>query len=206
MVAIDHVILLVGDLGEAADWMWHHHGLASVDGGRHPGHGTGNRIVPLGDTYIELMAVVDPVEASESSMGSWAAANTTDRPTPAALCLRTDDADAEGARLGLDPLAMSRARPDGSTLSWRLVGVDEAFGEDRLPFFIEWHGTPEDHPARATAEHRAEPTGVLRVHLGGEPDLVAGRLGAHDLPITIVDGPPGITRVVVETRTGEIVL
>jgi hypothetical protein len=206
MFAIDHVIVLVSDLGEAATWMRDDHGLGSVEGGRHPGHGTGNRIVPLGDAYIELMAVVDPVEASGSRVGRWATSNTEDRPSPAALCLRTDDADAVAARLGLEPMPMSRTRPDGSTLSWRLVGVDDAFGDDRLPFFIEWHVPPQDHPGRAAAEHRAEPTGVLRVDLGGDRDLVAGRLGDHDLPITLVDGPPGISRVIVETGTGDIVL
>ena len=40
-------------------------------GGRHPGHGTANRIVPLGSSYIELMAVVDRVEADSSPLGSW---------------------------------------------------------------------------------------------------------------------------------------
>jgi hypothetical protein len=206
VLAIDHVIVLVRDLDEAADWMWDDHGLASIEGGRHRGHGTGNRIVPLGDAYIELMAVVDAGDAMKSPMGRWVAAHTVDRPSPAALCLRTGDAGEIAARLGLDPLPMSRTLPDGSTLSWRLVGVDEAFGDDRLPFFIEWHAAPEDHPGRAAASHRVEPTGAVAVELGGDPSLVLGRLGDHGLPIMIVDGPPGISRVAVETLQGDVVL
>lgn len=206
MVAIDHVVVLVPDLDEAAVWMWQDHGLGSIEGGRHPGHGTGNRIVPLGDTYVELMAVVDPREAGTSPMGRWAAGNTSDRPTPAALCVRTDDADREAARLGLEPLPMSRARPDGSTLSWLLVGVDDAFGDDRLPFFIEWKGPGRDHPGRAMVRHRVEPTGALHVTVGGDSARVLERLGDPGLPISIVDGPPGISRVVIETHQDDIVL
>src|SRR5262245_53549604 len=63
MLAIDHVILLAADLDHAAARLLKTHGLASLPGGRHPGHGTGNRIVPLGDSYLELMGVVDEVEA-----------------------------------------------------------------------------------------------------------------------------------------------
>ena len=47
--------------------------LPSVDGGRHPGWGTANRIVPLGDTYIELVTVVDEAEAAQSPFGRWVA-------------------------------------------------------------------------------------------------------------------------------------
>jgi hypothetical protein len=206
VLAIDHVVVLVPDLDGAAAWMWEVHGLASVAGGRHPGHGTGNRIVPLGATYVELMAVIDPQEAASSPMGRWAAAHTLAGPSPAALCLRTDDADREGARLGLSPVPMARTRPDGSTLSWRLVGMDDAFGDDRLPFFIQWHGDPADHPGRMAVDHRVDPTGGVRVALGGAPDVLRHRIGDDDLPIEAVGGTPGITRVVIETVTGEIAL
>ncbi len=48
MYSIDHVVLAVSDLDEAAERLRRDHGLASVPGGVHPGWGTGNRIVPLG--------------------------------------------------------------------------------------------------------------------------------------------------------------
>jgi hypothetical protein len=72
MLEIDHVIVAVADLDVAAAALEREHGLASVAGGRHPGHGTGNRIVPLGDSYLELMAVVDEDEASASPLGALA--------------------------------------------------------------------------------------------------------------------------------------
>ncbi len=79
---IDHVLLAVADLAAAAREMEEHHGLASIAGGRHPGWGTANRIVPLGETYLELVAVVDEVEARQSVFGRWVAsgANISGRP------------------------------------------------------------------------------------------------------------------------------
>ena len=56
---IDHVLYAVRDLDEAASRLATEWGLATSDGGRHPGHGTANRIVPLGSDYIELIAIVD---------------------------------------------------------------------------------------------------------------------------------------------------
>jgi hypothetical protein len=45
-----------------------------VAGGRHPGWGTANRIVPLGNTYLEVVAAVDAAEADGSPFGRWVAA------------------------------------------------------------------------------------------------------------------------------------
>ncbi|MCU1449231.1 MAG: hypothetical protein JWP02_1401, partial [Acidimicrobiales bacterium] len=125
VLAVDHVIVAVSDLEEAGRRYDEQHGLASVDGGRHPGHGTGNRIVPLGSSYIELMAVVDRDEAASSGLGSWLAQRLGEvGEGPAALCLRTDDIETVGLRTGREPLAMTRTRPDGVELGWHLMGLD----------------------------------------------------------------------------------
>jgi glyoxalase-like protein len=70
-VEIDHVLIAVADLAAAAREVEEHHDLGSIDGGHHPGWGTANRIVPLGETYLELVAVVDSVEAKQSVFGRW---------------------------------------------------------------------------------------------------------------------------------------
>lgn len=206
MISIDHVILVVEDLERAANALLEAHGLASVAGGRHPGHGTANRIVPLGTAYLELMAVIDPIEAAQSPMGQWAAA--TERPglVPAALCLRTEDADEEARRLRLAAIPMTRTRPDGTVLSWRLVGAEEMFGPERLPFFIEWEVEPDAHPGRARADHRVAPIGIAAIELSGNQKLIEKRLGVHALPITVTDGKPGVASVVVATDDGEVSL
>jgi len=206
VLSIDHVIFVVEDLDHAANALFEETGLASVAGGRHPGHGTGNRIIPLGTAYLELMAVIDPVEAASSPMGRWAAANERPRLSPAALCLRTEDADYEAERLGLVAVPMTRNRPDGRSLSWRLVGVDEMFGPQRLPFFIEWEVEPHDHPGRSVAEHRVNPTGIAAIELVGDRQLIDERLGEHALPITVRDGIPGVTGVVISTESGDLAI
>ena len=61
----------MADLAAAAEEIEARHGLASIEGGRHPGWGTANRIVPLGEAYLELVAVVDEAEAAQSPFGRW---------------------------------------------------------------------------------------------------------------------------------------
>jgi hypothetical protein len=180
-VKLDHVLIAVDDL--RAD-----HGLVSVEGGRHPGWGTANRIVPLGDAYLELVAVVDPVEAAGNPFGRWVAASRG----PFAWAVRTDDLEAAAARLGLEVAAGSRARPDGSVLRWRSAGVERAAAEPLLPFLIQWdEGTVL--PGRA-----APPQGTLKeLRLRGDAERLDEWLGPHDLPITVSPGEPGVEGFVV---------
>src|SRR3569833_1119571 len=67
---IDHVIYATRDLDAAAARMENDLGLAVVEGGRHDGMGTRNKIVPLGGGYLELLAVTDPDEAAGSDLGA----------------------------------------------------------------------------------------------------------------------------------------
>src|SRR6478672_8078845 len=124
VLAIDHVILPVRDLGLEAAELEARYGLASVEGGRHPGWGTANRIVPLGDSYLELIAVVDPAEADRSTFGRWVGGAARGLPLGWAVC--TDRIGDEAARLGLEIVAGARDRSDGTRLSWKLAGVEQA--------------------------------------------------------------------------------
>ena len=203
MLAVDHVIVVVEDLDDAARRYDDELGLASVAGGRHVGHGTGNRIVPLGSSYIELMAVVDRDEATGSPVGSWVQRRLAEAGEgPGALCLRTDDIEPVAQRTGHQPLAMSRTRPDGVQLDWQLVAHDAAFGEG-LPFFIQWHVDKADHPGAARVEHRAAAAGIEWVELGSDPDRLASWLGPHDLPLRVVAGAAGPRRVAVAITGGD---
>lgn len=206
VIEIDHAIVLVDDLETAHDWMLTAHGLTSIPGGRHTGHGTGNRIVPLGATYIELMAVLDADEADSSDMGRWALNGTAREPRLAALCLRTADAGAMARRLGVPVVSMSRLRPDGSTLAWHLVGAEHMFAGTTPLFFIEWAGPAENHPGRVGADHRVAPTGRLRIGLSGDPVDLDRRLGDHELEIEVVPGPAGVAWLSVELADGWIQL
>jgi hypothetical protein len=206
MLAIDHVIVIVEDLKAAARRYFEQTGLASVSGGRHPGHGTANRIVPLGSSYIELMAVLDRDEAAASPLGSWVERRLADvGESPAALCLRTDDLEAAALRTGREPVLMRRTRPGGMTLEWRLVALDAALNEG-LPFFIQWLGDDVDHPGRVLVEHRRPAVGIDWVELGGDQDRLARWLGQHELPLRLVEGAPGPHQMAVAVANGESIV
>jgi hypothetical protein len=87
MIELDHVLIAVADLDAAAQEVQDRYGLASVEGGRHQGLGTANRIVPLGETYLELVAMVDDDEAAAGGFGSWVAGG--DLPRLLGWCVRT---------------------------------------------------------------------------------------------------------------------
>jgi Glyoxalase-like domain len=68
---LDHVLFAVTDLEAASRAIEARIGLSSIEGGRHAGLGTANRIVPLGDSYVELVTVADEADARRNAFGSW---------------------------------------------------------------------------------------------------------------------------------------
>ena len=66
---LDHVIYGTSDLDAAQALVEHELGLEVHPGGHHVGQGTHNRIVPLGNAYLELLAIDDPEEAAASPIG-----------------------------------------------------------------------------------------------------------------------------------------
>jgi hypothetical protein len=202
VVEIDHVIIAVADLEAAAGELERRHGLASVEGGRHAGWGTANRIVPLGDAYVELITVVDEAEAAGSAFGRWVAAGLDSAPgRPLGWVARTDRLDEVVARLGLTPTAGSRPAGDGRLLRWRLAGVEQASTEPALPFFVEWgDGTPL--PGRAEVRHPAGAIRLERLDLSGDAERVTAWLGTDKVPIAVAPGPSAITAILLTGDQG----
>jgi hypothetical protein len=202
---LDHVLIAVADLAVAGREIEARHGLASIEGGRHPGWGTANRIVPLGGAYLELVAVVDEAEAAQSPFGSWVAQASPARAKPLGWAVRTDKLDDLARRLGLVVAAGSRVRRGGQVLRWRLAGIEEAAAEPSLPFFIEWEqGTPL--PGKIPASHRVAGVQIARLQLDADPDRLAAWLGPHQLPISVQPGTPALTSITLSGTAGEIVL
>jgi hypothetical protein len=181
------------------------YGLASIEGGRHPGWGTANRIVPLGETYLELVAVVDEAEAASSVFGRWVAGVDPELGQPLGWAVRTRELDDVARRLALRVSAGSRAAPDGKLLQWRSAGIEQAAAEPSLPFFIEW-GQETPLPGRVATTHRAGPVEIARLVLDGDAGRLAGWLGNHRLPISSRAGSPGVASIVLSGAEGEIVL
>jgi len=204
-VELDHLLIAVADLAAAAREIEARHGLASIDGGRHPAWGTANRIVPLGDSYLELVAVVDAAKAAESAFGRWVASGASSTARPLGWAVRTYQLDELARRLDLPVHAGSRATRGGDLLRWRSAGIDQAAVEPSLPFFIEW--APQTQlPGQAAIHRRAGAASIARLVLVADPGRLADWLGNHQLPIVVRAGTPAVTTIYISSEAGEIVL
>jgi Glyoxalase-like domain len=205
---IDHVIYAVDDLDEAGASLFDREGLASVPGGRHEGWGTQNRIVPLGDSYLELIAVADVDEAEGSEFGRAVRRALTEDHALVGWVVATDDIDAVAKRLDLDVEEKSRDTAEGSTLRWRVAGIERAMKTGALPFFVQWDVPDEQHPGAADVSHEAEVDGIAWVDVHADDrDAVEEWLGDdHELPVRITDGDPELAAAAIATGGGEIVL
>ncbi len=203
---IDHAIYAVADLQAGGTRFAGRFGLGSVQGGRHPGWGTANRIVPLGPDYVELVAVVDRAQAATSYFGRPVMDAVASGERLLGWAVATDDLEGIASRLALEITPGSRTRPDGSTLQWRLAGVAHALFSRALPFFIQWDCPPQLHPGAAAAPHRVTPSGIAWVEVAADRELVHAWLGDADLPLRIVPGERALAAVAINTTEGEIVL
>ena len=168
-------------------------GFAVDDGGRHPGRGTANLIVPFGEEYLELLAVVDADEAHAAPQGRPVLDALARRgPGLARWSVEPPDIDATGRRLGLPVEQRQRVRPDGETVRWRSVGIDEAWAEPWRCSFMTWDD-PRLRPARRTTGHPNGAVGfaTLEVNVPATEELLPW-LG-EDLPSKV------------EVRTGAVV-
>jgi hypothetical protein len=69
-----------------------------------------------------------------------------------------------------------------------------------LPFFIQW-GDDMPFPGATPVRHPGGPATLKRLIVTGNPKRVGGWLGDHDLPLSVSDGPSGLTGLVL-TRLG----
>jgi hypothetical protein len=177
------------------------HGLKSVEGGRHPGWGTANWIVPLGDSYLELIAVVDEHEAASDAFGRWVAGASTPAGSPVGWAVRPDNFDETAARLELQVEEGSRTRPSGERIEWRSAGIDTAVTRPGLPFFIQWPNLAV-YPGLTAAPMAA----IARLEIACDTDELSAWLGDHSLPLDVRAGDAGVTAVVLDGPRGPITL
>ena len=206
MLQLDHVIFVVRDLDEAGERLGDTHGLASVSGGEHEGLGTANRIVPLGDSYIELIGITDEGAATANVFGRTVLAFREAGDRLLAWAVSTDEIDTVAQGIGAQVTPSARERPDGVVLHWRMAGVESALADRSLPFFIQWDCPPADHPGRTFVEHAVPVKGITELAVAGSRTAIRDRVGGADLPIRVTDGEPGPVSVTLATADGEIVL
>ena len=155
---MDHVIYAVDDLDAAGAALFDREGLASVPGGRHEGWGTANRIVPLGESYLELIAVVDVEEAEQSEFGRAVRRALTEDHPLVGWVVATDDIDAVAEAGSTSRWRRSRARRRTARRSaGGSPGLERAMKTGALPFFVQWDVPAEQHPGAADVRHEADP-------------------------------------------------
>jgi hypothetical protein len=207
VLQIDHVVYAVRDLDEAAERFRREHGLDSTPGGRHPGWGTANRIVPLGDdNYIEFIAVVDESVASGTWIGRAVREHVDAGRGWLAICASADDLDQVARRLELEVTSGVRERPDGTELRWRSAGLEDSRREPSMPFFISWEGPPGAHPGRGRAGHGVRVEGIARIDVEANEDAQRSWLGGNELPIRVTNPGARVVSVALATRDGELVI
>src|ERR1700719_1615624 len=145
---LDHFILGCDDLDRGIDFVDKHTGVRAAFGGVHPGRGTRNALLALGERkYLEIMAIdraqnITPqiprlLELKEPRIVGWAV-HPADV-TQFAAHLR------EAGVAFKDPQPGSRQRLDGKVLHRNsLTLTDDRDG--LLPFFIEW-SADSPHPS-----------------------------------------------------------
>ena len=204
-VQLDHIVIGVRDLDDAGAQLEDRYGLTTIEGGRHPGWGTANRLVPLGAAYLELVTVVDQAEASNSEFGRWVT-SMLQGDTRFGWAVRTDDLDHTASRLGLEVADGSRRSRSGEMLHWRIAGVGQAARDSSLPFFIEWAaGTPL--PGTAPVVHRAGAVALGELTIDGDEQRIHEWLGTASLAMRVTPGiSPGVASFTVLTPTNTIVV
>ena len=184
-VRIDHVIYATRDLDAAAARFEAELGLAAAGGGRHDGLGTHNRIVPLGATYLELLAVLDADEANGSELGRLLHARIEDV-GEGLLGWAVEVDDVEPIAAGLKTQITTITRQGDSA---QLTGVPESLRDPYLPFFIaRRHGNP--HPGRSELGRDIEWIEVV-----GDVARLDWWLDGAALPVRISDGAPAVRAV-----------
>ncbi|MGC2191363.1 MAG: VOC family protein [Candidatus Dormiibacterota bacterium] len=202
MTTIDHVLLATTDLQHGEEQLWRGYGLRCTPGGSHLSWGTANLIVPIGGQYLELVAVRELELAGASLLGrAVLAAADRDRLTPIGVCLRTNDLASVAGRLGREAEPGSRTLADGSEVRWQSIGLEQAFGATRLPFYLSWEDGSQ-HPSAATPGHRIAAREIAEVEVGGREEVLLEHLGGEVPGLRPVGGAPGVRSLTLRLDDG----
>lgn len=207
---LDHLVLATPTLEATADRLAGLLGVTPVPGGSHVGRGTRNILLglgggPGGGSYLEIIGVdqEQPAPAQARPFG----VDDLDGERLVTWAVRVQGIDAlcaQAVAAGYDPgpvASMSRRRPDGVLLAWRLTSPPVA-PVSVVPFVIDWADSP--HPADSLAggcslvdlraehpraEHpRADDIGLQLSALGLSLPVGEGRAAAL---IAVIEGPAG---------------
>jgi hypothetical protein len=147
-VMLDHILLGCNDLDTGIAFVQDNAGVRAAVGGVHPGRGTRNALLSLGERrYLEIIAPDPHQPGAKDTLGL----RLLTQPKLVGWAAHPGDLDVFAKKLreaGVafeGPTPGSRARPDGRVLHWKTINLaDDHHG--LLPFFIEW-STDSAHPS-----------------------------------------------------------
>jgi hypothetical protein len=151
---LDHILLGCSDLNRGIEFVEQRTGVRAAMGGVHPGRGTRNALLSLGERrYLEIISI-DPAQEKVPDFASPLGQLLKSLASPRMVGWAAHPGDIEALAKNLrasgvafdGPRDGSRARPDGKLLKWKTVNLaDDHHGV--LPFFIEWESTSV-HPSQ----------------------------------------------------------
>jgi len=180
--SIDHVLIACADPDVAAEAVEAQLGLRATGSGRHAALGTFNRLIWLGNSFIELIGIEarklaeaswvgrPVVQAADAGGGfaTWAAATQRIRAEVPELLTQGSDLS--------EPIPGERIRPDGRIVRWTLAAAP-VLGVFEPPFLIEHDLDAAEWSPAEQAERAAE-----RHPIGGPVRFETLELPAPDLP------------------------
>jgi len=142
---LDHILLGCGDLEQGVAFLEQRTGIKAAFGGVHPGRGTKNALLSLGEQrYLEVIAP-DPAQVSIEPFAQKQATQLKSLAAPRLIGWAVHPGKLEGLAHKLQdagisamgPTAGSRRRSDGRLLKWQTLNLSDN-RNGILPFFIEW--------------------------------------------------------------------
>src|SRR6266849_525878 len=201
---LDHILLGSPDLQAGIEFVEQRTGVRATFGGVHPGRGTQNALLSLGERrYLEIIApdpaqpgVKNPLASSLHSLAEprlvgWAA-------HPGSVAAFAETLRAAGIKFE-GPTPGSRKRPDGQLLKWQIVSLADS-DSGLLPFFIEW-GQDSVHPSVDA------PKGCALISFAAEtpdPEKLAAQLKALGLDLSVRKGQQARLHAVISGPKGNL--
>jgi len=197
---LDHILLGCNDLDHGISFVEQNTGVRAAFGGVHPGRGTRNALLSLGERrYLEIIAP-DP---EQTEVPDAYGLRRLDQPRLVTWAAHPGDIQALADRLkkaGIaaeGPTPGSRKRPDGRLLQWKTLNLEDT-RNGLLPFFIEWSADSlhpsADSPKGCTLvrfEALTPDVGALAATLKQlDLDLPVAKAGAAQLR-AVIAGPKG---------------
>ena len=190
---LDHLVLATPDLAATVADFARRTGVTPAPGGAHVGRGTRNYLVSLGgSSYLEIIGP-DPEQLTPDGPRPFAVDElATARTVTWAISPPDLDAAVATARArGYDPgdiRPMSRRRPDGTLLEWRLTDGETQHPSGLVPFLIDWGASV--HPTATGLPV------VPLLHLSASapaPEEIRPLLSALDVELPLSSGPLALT-------------